>query len=216
MEYVVGLAIWIAVIVYFMAQGSKKETSKERYAEAVDNLAHKTAESVGSFARDLAESSEQKELRRAKEVLAERNGRVYRCDSYESENYLNQIFTVDDYFKRFLKVLNLTDERWQSVALDLFYIGILKRESRDINDYTRKLTKESRQRKLSDWSTNRILKVNVDFIKKACDHFSIPLDEWVQYGDAVLSMHDVYEDHDLREYGYVCQIMPMKNNLHLL
>ena len=42
------------------------------------------------------------------------------------------------------------------------------------------------------------------------------MEEWVKYGDTVIEMYNITDDEDLREYGDIVAIMPMKNNRHLL
>ena len=58
------------------------DTAKERYGEAIGYVAHSTANKIATVAHDLAEPASKKEIRVAKEILADRNGRIYRFDDY--------------------------------------------------------------------------------------------------------------------------------------
>lgn len=52
----------IIFIIYFVAQDSKKETTKERYGEAIGFLAHSTANKIATVAHDIAEPASKKEF----------------------------------------------------------------------------------------------------------------------------------------------------------
>lgn len=73
MEYVIIIGLVILFFVYLLAQDSKKETKKERYGEAIGNLASMAADSVADAAFKLTESADKKKIRLAEEELAERN-----------------------------------------------------------------------------------------------------------------------------------------------
>ena len=66
----------------------------------------------------------------------------------------------------------------------------------------------------NDWSYQFIKNV-VETLKKALAYFDIPIEEWIKYGDTVLEMHNVDDDEDVEEFGYIVQIVPMENNFHL-
>ena len=54
-------------------------------------------------------------------------------------------------------------------------------------------------------------------LNEALAYFDIPEDEWIKYGDTVIEMHNINDSNkDVEEFGYIAQIMPMKNNKHLL
>lgn len=62
MEYIVIIIIIILATIYFIAQDSKKETTKERYGEAIGSLAQMTAESISNIAHDIAEPASKNKL----------------------------------------------------------------------------------------------------------------------------------------------------------
>lgn len=121
--------------IYFVAQDSKKETAKERYGEAVGYVAHSTANKIATVAHDLAEPASKKKIRVAKEILADRNGRIYRFDDYSHKDRLKELLEVDDKFKQYLYILGLTEYRWQKIAKHLLYIGVIRYLSREHSDF---------------------------------------------------------------------------------
>lgn len=216
METVITIIILIAFVLYFIAQDSHKDTKRERYGEAVGKLANMTADSIAGFANKITEPTDKKAIRLAKEALAERNGRLYRFSSYSQKDYLQHLFTIDEHFKKSLDILNLAEDKWKSIAWDLFYIGVLRKESRDFFDKSKRNDEIIRRHMLTDWSNNSISKERSKCIKDAFKHFGIKSEEWIKYGDAVVEMYNLYEKPDIREFGFISAIMPMKDNSHLL
>lgn len=200
-----------------MAQDSKKETAKERYGEAVGTLAHATADSISGFAHSLTEPANKKQIRLAKEALASRHGSLYRLKYYSQKDYIEKLFLVDEHFKQSLDILGLSEERWRKIALHIFYIGAIRIMSREHTDYSKKNSEYIRKSIIDDWSKpDSGLKDYAETLKKGLDYFNIPVDEWIKYGDTVIEMHNLNDNKDVEEFGYIIQIMPMKNNMHLL
>ena len=216
METLFIIVLIVLLIIYFLAQDSKKTTTKERYGEAIGELAHMTADKISGIAHSITEPADKKKIRLAKKELAYRNGCLYRYEWYTDKEYLNRLLTVDDKFKSSLNVLGLSEERWHVIAHKLLYIGVIRVSSRDSSDYTKKTPKFIRERMVNEWSKNKTLKENIDMLHTALNYFNIKVEEWIEYGDAVVEMYDLYDSNDLKEFGIITSIMPMKNNLHLL
>ena len=53
MEYIALIVLIIFATIYFIAQDSKKDTTKERYGEAIGSLAQMTANSISNIATIL-------------------------------------------------------------------------------------------------------------------------------------------------------------------
>lgn len=216
MEYVITIGAIVFLIIYLLAQDSRKETKKERYGEAVGELTQMVADKISSTAYSITEPADKKKLRLAKEELASRLGRLYRIEGYSEKIYIEQLLTLDDSFKSALDNLELSEERWNKLALMIFYIGTIRNLSRDSLDYSMKLPKHIREYMLSNWTTDIILKDSIVTLKEALNFFKIRIEEWVDYGDTVIEMHDLYNNPDIKEFGFITSIMPMKNNKHLL
>lgn len=216
METIFIIVLIVLFLVYLLAQDSKKTTAKERYGEAIGELAHMTADKIGGIAYSLTEPADKKKIRVAKEELADRNGRLYRYDWYSNKEYLERLLTVDDNFKTSLNILGLTEERWKIIAHKLLYIGVIRELSRESSDYTKKKPKYIREHMVHEWSKEQTFKETIDLLYKALSYFNIKVEEWVEYGDAVVEMYDLYDSPDLKEFGIITSIMPMKNNRHLL
>ena len=178
METIGIIVIIIFTLIYFIAQDSKKETTKERYGEAIGSLAQMTAESISNIAHDIAEPASKKQIRLAKEALAMRHRNLYAMHFYNDKDYIEKLFTVDNKFKASLDVLGLSEERWKRVAHHIFYVGILRVESRDINDYTKKNTENLRQY-IIEGGEYQSLKEISDTLKEALEYFEIPAEEWI-------------------------------------
>lgn len=215
MEYVIIISVIVLLIIFLLAQDSRKETKKERYGEAVSELTQIVADKISSTAYSITEPVEKKKLRLAKEKLASRHGSLYRVDHY-SERYIEQLLTVDDSFKSALEDLGLSEVRWSKIALMIFYIGTIRKLSRNSSDYSNKLKKHVREDMVSNWPKESLLKDYIEALKKALNFFNIRIDEWVEYGDAVIEMYDLYNRPDMKEFGFISSIMPMENNMHLL
>ena len=192
------------------------DTAKERYGEAIGYVAHSTANKIATVAHDLAEPASKKEIRVAKEILADRNGRIYRFDDYSHKDRLKELLEVDDKFKQYLYILGLTEYRWQKIAKHLLYIGVIRYLSREHSDFSRKNTEFARQHIIHDWINDTYLKNNVAALKEALSYFHISEKDWIKFGDTVIEMYNINDDKDFEEFGIVTQIMLMRNNKHLL
>ena len=217
METIFVIVGIIALFIYLIAQDSKKETAKERYGEAVGTLAQMTADGISSFAHNISEPASKRELRLAKENLARRNGSLYRFDWFSDKEYLEKLLTVDEKFNESLKLLGLTEQRWMKIAYHLLYVGTIRKLSRDTSDYTKKNSESYRSHMLNDWRNDNLYKDSADMLCRSLTYFNISEGEWIKYGDTVIEMHNINDSNkDVEEFGYIVQIMPMKNNKHLL
>ncbi len=205
----------IIFIIYFVAQDSKKETTKERYGEAIGFLAHSTANKIATVAHDIAEPASKKRIRLAKEMLAHRNGEIYRFNDYSHKEKIEMLLKVDDRLKQSLDVLGLTEFRWQKIAKHLFYIGTIRYLSREDFDFSKKNSEFIRQHIINDWINDTHLKNDAETLKEALSYFHISEENWIKFGDTVIEMYNI-NNKDIQEFGIVNQIMPMKNNRHLL
>ena len=216
METIIVIVAVIAFVIYLYSLNSDKESTKERVADGVSDMLADAAESVGSVARSIAEPKDKKIIREATEALASRNGLIYRCD-HPSADYKDKMFEVNDSFRKSLEVLGLTEDEWKNkVAIKLFYIGQIKMLSRSSSDYSVKKDVHLRQNMMSTWKSDSILKKYIVILEDALSYYGIPEEEWVQYGDAVIEMHNLADDEYLKEYGVICRILPTRNNKHLL
>lgn len=216
METIIIICAVIFFIIYLVAQESKKETSKERYGEAVGFVAHSIANKIANVAHDIAEPASRKRIRLAKEVLANRNGRIYRFEDYTHKDRLEMLLMVDDDLKQSFDVLGLTECRWQKIAKHLFYVGVIRYLSREHSDFSKKNSELIRQHIINDWINDTHHRDKVATLKEALSYFHISEDDWIKFGDTVIEMYNLNENKDVEEFGIVTQIMPMSNNRHLL
>lgn len=216
METIFVMAAIVFLLVYLVAQDSKKETTREKYGEAIGQVAHSAASTIAGIAHDIAEPASKEEIRLARESLAYRNGQLYRFEYYSDKKRINEFLEVDEYFKKSLDLLGLSVERWKKIGKHLFYVGVIKYLSRDHFDYAKKNQKFIRDHILHEWVKDPHMKDYSDTLKEASSYFDIPEDEWIKYGDTVIDMYNVNDNKDVEEFGIVVQIMPMANNKHLL
>lgn len=215
MDTILIILVIIALVIYLIAQDSDKGTKKERYGEAIGKLATSAADSIAGVAFRLTETKENKRIRLAEEALAYRNGLIYRIRAYNrSEKIVQKYLVIDETFKEQLELLGLTPERWIKLAMQLFHMGVVIQESRDPFDYSNKYDKRYREFLFSDrnnYGQNRTAE-----LRYSLDCLNIPVEEWIEYGETVLDMHNLYDTPDMKKYGYKTALLPMKNNFHLV
>lgn len=216
METIFVVAAIVFLIVYLVAQDSKKETTREKYGEAIGQIAHSTASTIAGIAHDIAEPASKKEIRLAKEALAYRNGRLYRFEYYSEKERIKELLCVDESFEKSLNLLGLSAERWQKIGLHLFYVGVIKYLSRDHFDYTKKNQDFYRNHILNEWVKDPHMKDYSDTLREALNYFNISEDDWIKYGDTVIEMYNINDDKDIEQFGIITQKMHMANNMHLL
>lgn len=218
MEIVLLVVGVIVLCVILVAQDSKEKTQKEKYLDAIGQVAHSAADKITGVAYRITESSSEKVHREALEVLAQRNGSLYRGgDSYSQKGYIKRLFEVDEFFKKkSLDVLGLSVERWQRIGRHLFYVGAIKYFSRDHSDFTKKNDEDRRAWIINEWvkETGFGLKDSADTLREALAYFNIPEEEWIKYGDTVLAMYNVNDDPDIKQFGVISEIKAKDNNLH--
>ncbi len=195
--------IIVIVVIWMVAQNSKKETNREKIGDAVGTIVKSTANKVAEIANNIAEPADKKKIREAEEFLAHRNWSLYNVQYYSSsKNYIEQLLTVDDYFKKSLDTLGLSAERWKEFGIHIFYVGVIRHFSRDSSDHTKKNEEYIRRSIINDWSHNS-LKEECELLKKALSYFHISEDEWIKYGDTVIEMYNVNDIRDMDKYGLI-------------
>lgn len=215
MEYIILIGTIVFLTIYLLAKESRKESRKERYGEAISELTQMAANKISGTVYSITEPADKKKLRLAKEKLAVRNGNLYRSND-RSEEYMEKLLTVDDSYRSALEDLGLSEERWHKIALMIFYIGTIRILSRNSSDYSQKKTKHYREHMINSWSTDSLMKTKLESLIKALNYFNIRIDEWLEYGDAVVEMYDLCDKPDMKEFGIISSIMPKNNNKHLL
>lgn len=213
---IISLIVFVVVLaIYLAAQDSKKETTREKYGDAMGQVANSVANTIAGVAHDIAEPSNKKDIRLAREALADRNGRLYRFELYSNKAYAKKLLEVDESFEKSLRLLGLSAERWEKIGKHMFYIGVIRYLSREHSDYTKKNQESYRNHILKELDKDPDMKDYPDTLRDALGYFNISEDEWIKYGDTVIEMHNINDNKDIEEYGIITQIMPMSNNMHL-
>ena len=91
---ILGIAVLVILIISLVAQDSDKKTKKEKYSEAVGQVAYSAADTIAGIAHDILEPESEKELRLAREALADRNGRLYRFERYSEKERIKELLCV--------------------------------------------------------------------------------------------------------------------------
>ena len=192
---------FVCFLIYIRVVTQDKGNTKEKIGKAVGDMALNSANQISKFANTVTETSDNRKKRIAKQALAERNSLLYNFDWYGSDDYLKRLFTIDDYLGNSLFILNISKEDWERTAKKLFYIGTIKKLN-----YSRlskeKLTKQSRKSIFFD-DNPRERSVGSAYLIESLDFFRIPHTEWIDYGEAVIFMHNLLDDEDIKNYGYV-------------
>ena len=200
---IIFIGVIILLIIIMLAEGSKKETKREKIAEATANLTCYTAGKFSGLVESVLEPADKKKLRLAREALAMRNRLLYRFKYYSDKDSLNRLLTVDDSFKESLDIIGLSEDRWKKIGLHLFYVGVIRDLSRERNDYSKKNSEYSRQYIIDTYGDDSFLKDYVNTLKEALSYFHISEKEWIKYGDAVVEMYNLNDNKDIEEYGNI-------------
>lgn len=196
---IAGIILLLVLIfifaVFIYAQNSKKDTTIERYGEAASIVTQLAANEVSNFSRNITESPSKKKIRIAKEELHKKLSYLYNLNVFWTYKTFEVISYVDDSVAKHLSVLEISEQRWKQIAYDVFCIGVIRFESTDDLNRSKKNTKEDRERKWQYSSSKTNDKENV--LKNCLSHFRIPEYEWIEYGDTVLEMHNITESLNL-------------------
>ena len=111
METIFVIVAILFVVVYLFAQDSKKETTREKYGEAIGQVAHSAASTIAGIAYYIAEPASKKEIRQAREALAYRNGQLYRFEYDSEKERIKELLDVDESFEKSLNLLGIIDEK---------------------------------------------------------------------------------------------------------
>ena len=173
METIFVIVAIVFLVVYLFAQDSKKETTREKYGEAIGQVAHSAASTIAGIAHDIAEPASKKEIRLAREALAYRNGQLYRFEYYSEKERIKELLDVDESFEKSLNLLGLSAECWKQIGKHMFYIGVIKYLSREHSDYTKKNQDFIRNSILNDWVKDPHMKDYPDTLREALGYFNI-------------------------------------------
>ena len=215
MEPLIIIGTIVFLIIFLLAQDSNKETKRERYGDAVGKFANMTADTIGGIAHSIAEPADKKEYRLAKEKIASKNGYLYRYRYYRKDESTDSLLDVDDYFRKALNTVGLSEEQWKRVGRKLYYLGAIRKLSREQSDYSKKNPEYIRKTIIYECPQDGY-DDNALILREALSYFNMDIEEWIKYGDTVIEMHNLEQDRDIEEHGYYVQIMPMQNNFHLI
>lgn len=148
----------------------------------------------------VTEPKSKKEIRLARELLADKNGWIVRFTEYKNKKRMAQLFTIDDKFKNALNTIGLKEERWKLMGHQLLYINVIKHYA---NSEHKVQEEELRKRVIEEWSKDEYEKENIAFLLEALSYFHIKVDEWIKYGDTVLDMYKIYDIPDIEEFGII-------------
>jgi len=198
METLFGLLVFLILLIGLFSTQSKKETAKERYAEAAGELAHSAADSIANFAHSIAEPADKKKIRLARNTLASKNSRLYHDAHHYSRCKLVDLLVIDESLRDALKVLGLPEDRWKTLATKIYHIGALREEENRNSDFDAKTQRYSREELIK--RENFVL---TQAIKEALQYFGIEESEWIKYGATVMQMHDIFDDEDMKKFGII-------------
>jgi len=198
METLFGLLVFLILLIGLFSTQSKKETAKERYAEAAGELAHSAADSIANFAHSIAEPADKKKIRLAKNTLASKNASLYYSAHYYKKEPLADLLAIDESLRDALKVLGLPEDRWKTLATKIYHIGALREEENRNSDYDAKMQRSSREDLINreDYDLTQA-------IKDALQYFGIEESEWIKYGATVIQMHNLFDDVDMKKFGII-------------
>ena len=193
---VIILCIIVLLIIFIYASESKKETRKERYGEAIGRFAQETADTIKDIAYNVTLSDKNREKEKIRKKLIQLYG--YRCN-FDRE-YINKLLTVDDNLKQALNVIGMSEKEWNKLALSVLYVGIIRELSRDSFDNYRRITKQIREDMVNQWAKDSALKSYIEMLYNALTYFKVSVEDWVNYGDAVIEMYNLDDFSEMEKY----------------
>lgn len=202
----------VLILLVYYANTEDKRSKKERMGDAVSDLAQDVANSVSFAAQTLTEPEDKKKLRLARKELSSRLSSIYWThvgnirESFDHNTQLNQSF------KEQLKTLGITEETWKELTTFVLYISQIRYLSRDYNDYSKRNSRMDREEYLKDDAFYGLYKEKSEIVKEGLESFGIPLEEWLEYGDAILEMHNITDNELWRQYGCYIALSRFGNN----
>lgn len=193
---VITLLCLVFVIIHIYASESKKETRKERYGEAIGLFAQNTADTIKNVAYNVTLS----EKNRQKEIIRKKLIRLYGYEHYSDREYMDKLLTVDDNLKRALNVISMSEKEWNKLALSVLYVGVIRNLSRDSFDNSKKITKQIREYMANQWAKDSVLKSYIEMLDNALIYFKVSIEDWVNYGDAVIEMYNLNDFPEMEKY----------------
>lgn len=182
---IIGILLIVAFIIGLYTLGSNKKTINGKLSEAVTIAAYDAASGIAK----IVEPSQERKIRLAREQLALRNGAFYRSLSFDS---VADFLKIDEKFRKCLDTLGLSENEYKELSKMMFYIGKIERDK----------DKDYRWNFLNEWIDDESNKPYVLELKSALEYFSIPEREWIDYGGAVLLMHNINKKPLIEKYGY--------------
>lgn len=195
-DIVIILCIVVFSIICIYASESKEETRKERYGEAIGRFAQETADTIKNIAYNVTLSDKNREKEKIRKKLIQLYG--YRC--YFGREYMNKLLTVDDNLKQALKVIGMSEKEWNKLALSVLYVRVIRELSRDSFDNSKKITKHIREEMVNQWAKNSVWESDIEMLDNALIYFKVSIEDWVNYGDAVIEMYNLNDFPEMKKY----------------
>ena len=203
-----GLVFALFITILGKVADQKKGTTSQKIGNAIGDIAHNTASVISTSARRLTETPEEKKIRMNKGVVANKNTHLFHTQYYD-EDTRKRLFTIDQNLKSSLEFLGISEETWKRLAKKLFYLGILKHLAYGPAPYYRKYDKYYREHQIKEGAdlNNKYRFLHLPLIE-ALDYYNISYQEWIDYGEVVVAMHNLAEDDDIKKYGWMYEVRP--------
>jgi hypothetical protein len=217
---VVAILIFIVIIFLGFVERAKGKTFGEKLASTVAIIILKPAQGIVRFTDWLFTPKVLYRKIMAERYLAHINANIYflfKGPKMVSEqegiiriyDKLKRLTTPDAKLKEALSILEIEEKRWETIALEYTYIGLLTYVDSSSCESMRKDMKEKRACMYNNKPYYIELKGNKieiakdyswisKFIHKALDYFHINSEDWINYGSAVIQMYDID-----RRYSYL-------------
>jgi hypothetical protein len=177
-----------------------RRSAKGQFKYSVGNLFYSFGKMNMKLGRRIAETKKERKLREAHNVITRYNSMLffayfrdfYNYDKDRTIKFLRERIDINQ-VKSALDILELSYTYWEQVASKLYYWGIIVKLSRYKIEHKQYIeyTRNSKE--------NRLHCINSDkLIKEALDYFNISEYDWIEYGDAVISMNDIDFANDIR------------------
>lgn len=94
----------------------------------------------------------------------------------------------------------MSEKEWNKLALSVLYVGVIRNLSRDSFDNSKKITKQIREYMANQWAKDSVLKSYIEMLDNALIYFKVSIEDWVNYGDAVIEMYNLNDFPEMEKY----------------
>lgn len=195
------LIIYLVILHYY--DKFDEEDAIPRLIDAISCSSESLVEHIAKEYSYIFESKAEHELRVAKIMVARRTKVLYLNAIHNNDpDSKSRLIEVSGNFNHALEILGLSVERWEKMANEILYLGIIKYYSGAPGVYKDNIKKENRQGFIEYINREENLRFYNQFIE-ALQYFNISNEDWIQYGEEIIQVYNIKRNTDIEQYGFL-------------